>query len=110
MELVEFIDDGHYLDEFGYDIYATEEIYDDSEEVYEEGHDGNGGGEAKALLTLIDAEDTGPAPAEEQFLNKCADMNSSNVEALGSVFSPTLTAEETRQDQEKPSDGDSWDQ
>ncbi|XP_065079589.1 uncharacterized protein LOC135702475 [Ochlerotatus camptorhynchus] len=110
MELVEFIDDGHYLDEFGYDIYATEEIYDDSEEVYEEGHDGNGGGEAKALLALIDADDTGPAPAEEQFLNKCADMNSSNVEALGSVFSPTLTAEETRQDQEKPSDRDSWDQ
>lgn len=105
MELVEFVDDGHYLDEFGYDIYATEEIYDDSEEAFEKAYEDNDAGEAKALLPTNDTETSGTAPAEEQFLSKCADMNSSNVEAFGSVFSPTLVAEETGKVQNMPLNG-----
>lgn len=72
MELVEFIDDEHFLNEFGYDIYTTEEIYDS------DGADSLDNRE----------QDAAPAPDEEQFLTKCADMNPTNMDAIGSVFSP----------------------
>ncbi|XP_055642056.1 uncharacterized protein LOC129778902 isoform X2 [Toxorhynchites rutilus septentrionalis] len=72
MELVEFIDDFHYLDEFGYDIY-TEEIYDT-----DEGNKQDKAGEENRENT----------PDEEQFLTKCADLNPTNMDTIGSMFSP----------------------
>ncbi|XP_055605715.1 uncharacterized protein LOC129753894 [Uranotaenia lowii] len=72
MELVEFVDDGHYLDEFGYDICTMEEIYDDDVE-----------GEPDREIQAMEMEN-----GEEQFLSKCAAMNPSCIDAIGSVFSP----------------------
>ncbi|XP_055547623.1 uncharacterized protein LOC129731556 [Wyeomyia smithii] len=73
MELVEFVDDGHYLDEYGYDIYTTEEIYDTG---CEGKCDGQSGQPAEGC------------EEEEQFLTKCADLNPSCSDVIGSVFSP----------------------
>ncbi|XP_058824136.1 uncharacterized protein LOC131684905 [Topomyia yanbarensis] len=82
MELVEFIDDGHYLDEFGYDIYTTEEIYDAEELEENAGQEPIGNGDPKE---------------EEQFLFKCANLNPTSTEEIGSVFSPTQPEEELKQ-------------
>ncbi|XP_062559110.1 uncharacterized protein LOC134223901 [Armigeres subalbatus] len=93
MELVQFVDDGHYLDEFGYDIYTTEEIYDDEDDENSPEMEALCGFDDGQASPIMGGEDANcHQPTEEQFLNKCADMNASNAEALGSVFSPTPTA------------------
>uniref|UniRef100_A0A1Q3F190 Protein kinase domain-containing protein n=2 Tax=Culex tarsalis TaxID=7177 RepID=A0A1Q3F190_CULTA len=70
MELL--VDDGHYLDEFDYDIYTEETIYDTEEDDVKVGE-----------LQNV------PGPEEEQlFVSKCADLNPTGVDAIGSVFSP----------------------
>ncbi|XP_058449375.1 uncharacterized protein LOC131429325 isoform X2 [Malaya genurostris] len=84
MELVEFVDDGHYLDEFGYDIYTTEEIYD-AEDIEENNRPESIGNEG--------------ADEEEQFLSKCAHLNPTSLESIGSEFSSTCLEAETVPDE-----------
>ncbi|XP_053690994.1 uncharacterized protein LOC128739525 [Sabethes cyaneus] len=81
MELVAFVDDGHYLDEFGYDIYATEEIYDASgdEGKYDDKQDGQPLAEG------------GASQEELQFMSKCADLNPISSEII--EFSPSSNGE-----------------
>lgn len=72
MELVEFIDDGHYLDEYGYDIYTTEEIYDSVEENSAEPEEKQMG----------ETEPGQQEEGEQQFLAKCADWTSCNIDVV----------------------------
>lgn len=114
MELVEFVDDGHYLDEFGYDIYTTEEIYDDDEDDENspemEALCGMPGDCATPILVVTEAEEVdSQQPAEEQFLSKCADMNASSADGFGSVFSPMPPTAVPEQDL-KDANGQNWDQ
>lgn len=60
MELL--VDDGHYLDEFGYDIYTEETIYDTEEDDVKLGE-------------LQNVE-------EQLFESKCADLNPTNIDAV----------------------------
>lgn len=114
MELVEFVDDGHYLDEFGYDIYTTEEIYDDDEDDENspemEALCGMPGDCVTPILVVTEAEEVdSQQPAEEQFLSKCADMNASSADGFGSVFSPMPPTAVPEQDL-KDANGQEWDQ
>lgn len=72
MELL--VDDAHYLDEFDYDIYTEEMIYDTEEDDVKVGELG---------------------PEEEQlFVSKCADMNPSSVDVFSATVQPKVSGAE----------------
>nr|XP_049461353.1 uncharacterized protein LOC120950249 [Anopheles coluzzii]XP_049461354.1 uncharacterized protein LOC120950249 [Anopheles coluzzii]XP_049461355.1 uncharacterized protein LOC120950249 [Anopheles coluzzii] len=87
MELVEPLDEGQYLDMYGYDIYATEIYHAEEEEELEEGHDAEHftfPGHTAAAVASAECTDD-----EAKFLEKCSQLNSQTLTAeFATIASP----------------------
>uniref|UniRef100_A0A182QZ17 Protein kinase domain-containing protein n=1 Tax=Anopheles farauti TaxID=69004 RepID=A0A182QZ17_9DIPT len=100
MELVEPLDEGHYLDTFGYDIYATE-IYHAEEEEEEEGdledcqnrHFIFPSNARQPSSVLPSAESTDD---EAKFLEKCTQLNSQTLTAEFATLTSPIDCEPSR--------------
>lgn len=98
MELVEPLDEGQFLDTYGYDIYATE-IYHAEEEEDEDGA-GDGAESERELHFAYRSHLTTPLASgectedEAKFVEKCSQLNSNQslVAEFATLTSPLDTA------------------
>ena len=91
MELVEPLDEGQYLDMYGYDIYATEIYHAEEEEELEDDHDAEHftfPGHTAAAVASAECTDD-----EAKFLEKCSQLNSQTLTAEFATLASPIDCE-----------------
>ncbi|XP_052901415.1 uncharacterized protein LOC128308062 [Anopheles moucheti] len=95
MELVEPLDEGQFLDTYGYDIYATEIYHAEEEEEEEEEEHDDEGDKHFTFPNLLTTPVANPECTDDEakFLEKCSKLNSQTLTAEFATLASPIDCE-----------------